>query len=122
MNNIYMRRTEFPNLFSGEIDINRVAFEIFGFKVFWYALIIAFGLILAVVYCTKRGKKFGLTSDDIFDVALFGGLAGFLGARIFYVIFRKMHINTISSQHSQQSMTEDLQYTAALSAARLSEY
>ena len=87
MNDIYMRRTEFPNLFSGEIDINRVAFEIFGFKVFWYALIIAFGLILAVVYCTKRGKKFGLTSDDIFDVALFGGLAGFLGARIFYVIF-----------------------------------
>ena len=87
MNDIFFRRTEFPNLFSGEITIDRVAFEIFGFKVFWYAIIIAVGLILAVVYCTIRGKKFGLTSDDIFDVALFGGIFGFLGARIFYVVF-----------------------------------
>ncbi len=83
----YLIRTEFPNLFSGDIVLNRVAFEIFGFKVFWYAIIIAVGLILAVVYCTIRGKKFGLTSDDIFDCALFGGLFGFLGARIFYVVF-----------------------------------
>lgn len=87
MNDIYDRRVEFPNLFSGEIDVNRVALDLFGFKIFWYAVIIAAGLILAVVYCTKRGKKVGLTSDDIFDVALFGGIAGFLGARIFYVIF-----------------------------------
>ncbi|MBP3858134.1 MAG: prolipoprotein diacylglyceryl transferase [Ruminiclostridium sp.] len=87
MNDIYDRRVEFPNLFSGEIDVNRVALDLFGFKIFWYAVIIAAGLILAVLYCTKRGKKVGLTSDDIFDVALFGGIAGFLGARIFYVIF-----------------------------------
>ncbi|MBR5090902.1 MAG: prolipoprotein diacylglyceryl transferase, partial [Ruminiclostridium sp.] len=87
MNDIYDRRVEFPNLFSGEIDVNRVALDLFGFKIFWYAIIIAAGLILAVVYCTKRGKKVGLTSDDIFDVALFGGIAGFLGARVFYVIF-----------------------------------
>ena len=87
MYDAYYRLTEFPNLFSGGIELNRVAFEIFGFKIFWYAIIIAVGLVLAVVYCTIRGKKFGLTPDDIFDVALFGGLFGFLGARVFYVIF-----------------------------------
>ena len=78
---------EFPNLFSGEIEINPTAISIFGYEIKWYAIIIALGLILAVVYCTKRGKKYGLTGDDVFDVALFGGLAGFLGARIYYVIF-----------------------------------
>lgn len=78
---------EFPNLFSGEIPVNPVAFTVFGFSIYWYALIIALGLILAVVYCTKRSKKFGVTADDIFDVALFGGIAGFLGARLYYVIF-----------------------------------
>lgn len=78
---------EFPNLFSGEIPVNPVAFTIFGFSVYWYALIIGLGLILAVVYCTKRGKKYGITGDDVFDVALFGGIAGFLGARLYYVIF-----------------------------------
>ena len=78
---------EFPNLFSGEIEINPTAISIFGYEIKWYAIIIALGLILAVVYCTIRGKKYGLTGDDIFDVALFGGIAGFLGARIYYVIF-----------------------------------
>lgn len=78
---------EFPNLFSGEIEINPTAISIFGYEIKWYAIIIALGLILAVVYCTIRGKKYGLTGDDIFDVALFGGIAGFLGARIYYVVF-----------------------------------
>lgn len=82
-----METIEFPNLFSGEIRINRAAFSIFGFNIYWYAIIIAAGLFLAVVYCTKRGKKYGLTDDDVFDVALFGGIAGFIGARAYYCIF-----------------------------------
>lgn len=52
-----METIEFPNLFSGEIRINRTAFSIFGFNIYWYAIIIAAGLLLAVVYCTKRGKN-----------------------------------------------------------------
>lgn len=82
-----METIEFPNLFSGEIRINRAAFSIFGFNIYWYAIIIAAGLLLAVVYCTKRGKKYGATGDDVFDVALYGGIAGFIGARIYYCVF-----------------------------------
>lgn len=78
---------EFPNLFSGEIPISRVAFTIFGFNVYWYAIIIAAGLLLAVLYCSIRSKKFGFTSDDITDIALIGGLCGFAGARAYYCIF-----------------------------------
>jgi len=78
---------EFPNLFSGEIEINRVAFTIFGFDVYWYAILIGLGIILAEIYCSKRGKKYGLTEDDVFDVALIGGIAGFIGARAYYCIF-----------------------------------
>ncbi len=77
----------FPNLFEGEIGLNRVAFNVFGFEIYWYAILIAIGLILAVVYCTKRSEKFGVTDDDVFDVALFGGIFGFIGARAYYCIF-----------------------------------
>lgn len=82
-----METIEFPNLFSGEIRINRAAFSVFGFNIYWYAIIIAAGLFLAVAYCTKRGKKYGAIGDDVFDVALFGGIAGFIGARIYYCVF-----------------------------------
>lgn len=82
-----METIEFPNLFSGEIRINRAVCSIFGFNIYWYAVLIAAGLFLAVVYCTKRGKKYGLTGDDVFDVALYGGIAGFIGARAYYCIF-----------------------------------
>ncbi len=77
----------FPNLFDGKIKIDRVAFSIFGFDIYWYAILIALGLILAVIYCTKRSEKFGVTDDDVFDVALFGGIFGFIGARAYYCLF-----------------------------------
>lgn len=78
---------EFPNLFSEEIPLNRVAFNFFNFNVYWYAIIIAVGLWLAVLYCSKVSKKFGFTADDVNDVALIGGLCGFVGARAYYCIF-----------------------------------
>lgn len=84
----------FPNLFDGEIELNRVAFTIFGFDVHWYALIIGLGILLAEFYCEKRGKKYGLTDDDIFDVALYGGIAGFIGARAYYCIFWNLNPET----------------------------
>lgn len=85
--NLLAETVEFPNLFSGEIPINRAAFSVFGFNVYWYAIIIAAGLLLAVLYCSKRAKKYGFTSDDITDIALIGGLCGFVGARAYYCIF-----------------------------------
>ncbi len=89
MNNtrLLAEHIEFPNLFSGEIPVNRTAFTIFGFNIYWYAIIIAAGLLLAVLYCSIRAKKFGFTSDDIIDIALIGGLCGFAGARAYYCIF-----------------------------------
>ncbi len=77
----------FPNLFDGEIPVSRVAFTVFGFDIHWYAIIIGVGLLLAEIYCEKRGVKYGLTNDDVFYVALIGGIAGFIGARAYYCIF-----------------------------------
>lgn len=85
--NVVKDTVSFPNLFDGEIELSRVAFTIFGFEVHWYALIIGIGLILAEFYCERRGVKYGLTDDDVFDVAFIGGIAGFIGARAYYCIF-----------------------------------
>ncbi|MBE6948310.1 MAG: prolipoprotein diacylglyceryl transferase [Ruminococcaceae bacterium] len=62
-------------------------FEVFGFKIHWYGVIIATGFILAVVYALWRKKDFGLTEDNIIDMLLFAVPISLIGARLYYVVF-----------------------------------
>lgn len=81
-----MNVISFPRL-GITLNINPVAFRIGSKPVYWYALIILTGFLLGLlfVYCTceKRGVK----RDNIWDIALFGLVAGIAGARIYYVLF-----------------------------------
>ena len=43
---------QFPG-FGWEFDINPIAFSIGDYKVYWYGIIIACGLLLAVLYAWK---------------------------------------------------------------------
>ena len=78
---------EFPNLFSGDIEISRVAFNIFGIDIYWYGILIAIGVVLAFSYAMKTAKKFGLIADNVFDTAFIAVILGFIGARAYYCIF-----------------------------------
>lgn len=78
---------EFPNLFSGDIEINRVAFSLFGFDIYWYGILIAVGVILAFSYALKRAKKVGLIADNVFDIAFVSIIVGFIGARAYFCLF-----------------------------------
>lgn len=78
---------EFPNLFSGDIEINRVAFTLFGIDIYWYGILIALGVILAFAYALKRSKRLGLISDNVFDAAFISIIVGFVGARAYYCVF-----------------------------------
>lgn len=78
---------EFPNLFSGDIEISRVAFNVFGIDIYWYGIIIAIGVVLAFSYAMKTAKKFGLIADHVFDTAFIAVILGFVGARAYYCIF-----------------------------------
>ena len=76
----------FPKL-GIEFKVNRVAFEIFGFEIHWYAIIIGIGMLLALFYCFSVMKKFGVNSDRATDVVFVGLIGGILGARAYYIIF-----------------------------------
>ena len=58
-----------------------------GHGVYWYGILIALGLLIALVFCMARRRQFGLQEDDVLDTVLFGIPAGIVGARIYYVIF-----------------------------------
>ncbi len=53
-----------------------------------YGLIIAIGLLLAVVYACKRSRQFGLTVDDLTDGVLCIVPFAILCARLYYCIFQ----------------------------------
>jgi len=83
-------RIVFPNL-GIDVTIDKTAFSVFGFEIKWYAVIISFGLLLAVLYCFPRMKKFGIDVDRAIDAIMGGVIGGMLGARIYYVAFRWEH-------------------------------
>ena len=53
----------------------------------FYGIIIAFGLILAVIYGWKRSKQFGIKADDITDGVLWIVPFAIICARLYYCIF-----------------------------------
>ena len=56
--------------------------------VHYYGAIIAFGLILGVMYACRRSKDFGLKEDDLIDGVLWVTPFAIICARAYYVIFR----------------------------------
>jgi phosphatidylglycerol:prolipoprotein diacylglycerol transferase len=63
------------------------SFEVLGRPVYWYAVIIAAGFILATLYILHRRNEFGLSQDNILDMFIYSVPSGIIGARLFYVLF-----------------------------------
>ena len=60
-------------------------------SIHFYGLIIALGLVLAVVYACRRSKQFGIKEDDVLDGVLFVTPFAILCARAYYCIFSWEH-------------------------------
>ena len=61
-------------------------FSIGPLTVLGYGLMIGIGVLCCIFTGMKRAKKNGLSEDAVIDIAIWGLLAGFLGAKLLYVI------------------------------------
>lgn len=77
----------FPGL-GLEFTIDRIAFSIGSIDIYWYAVIIATGFLLALAFVFKNCKRFGVDSDRAIDVIFFAMILGIIGARAYYVAFQ----------------------------------
>ena len=77
----------FPGL-GLEFHFSNVAFSIGEKPIYWYGIIIAAGFILAVIYASRRAPKFGISGDDLSDMAILALPVAVICARIYYVIFQ----------------------------------
>ncbi|MFZ4450978.1 prolipoprotein diacylglyceryl transferase [Salibacterium aidingense] len=68
--------------------IDRVAFEIGSWPVYWYGIIIGLGAFLGFIIANQEAKKRGLPKDIFADLLIFAIPIAILCARLYYVIFR----------------------------------
>ena len=61
--------------------------QIGSLQIHYYGIVIAFGLLLAVLYGCKRAKEFGITEDDLIDGVLWVVPFAIVCARLYYCIF-----------------------------------
>ena len=69
-----------------ELDPGR-GFSIGSLTVHYYGVVIAIGLLLAVLYGCKRSKEFGIKEDDVLDGVLWITPFAILCARLYYCVF-----------------------------------
>ncbi|MDT2612554.1 prolipoprotein diacylglyceryl transferase [Enterococcus dongliensis] len=68
-------------------QVNRVAFDLFGLQIYWYAIIIVSGIALALWLSTREVLRVGLKEDDMTNFILWALPIAIIGARLYYVLF-----------------------------------
>ena len=63
-----------------------ILFSIGSFDIYGYGLMIALGIIAALVLAEKRAPKLGLNPDHVFNIGMWGAGMGLVGAKILYWI------------------------------------
>ena len=64
-----------------------VAFSIFGHEIRWYGILMALGVILAVILGAHEVKRKKMYRETMYDLCLWAIPLGIIGARLYYVLF-----------------------------------
>ena len=67
--------------------ISPVAFELFGYEVRWYSLLILIGVIIAYFLIRTESKRFQIKNEFVFNLIFWAIIFGIVGARLYYVLF-----------------------------------
>ncbi len=81
-----MYNVSFPTL-GIELEVSRIAFSIGNINIYWYGICIVIGILIGLLYFNFKAKSFGIDPDRGLDVIIISGIAGVIGARVYYVIF-----------------------------------
>lgn len=70
-----------------EIEDLGKSISVFGFEINYYGIVIAIGMVLALMLVLREAKLTGQNTENYYDLAIFVILFGVIGARLYYVIF-----------------------------------
>lgn len=81
-----MNIVNFP-IINLELELEKVAFSIFNIDVYWYAILIVLGMVIALLLCKRDSGKYGIKFDTILDLSLYVIPISIISARLYYIIF-----------------------------------
>ena len=64
-----------------------VIFELFGFEIRWYSVLILLGVCLGYFLILNESKRFHYDKEVIFNLMFWTLIIGIIGARLYYVVF-----------------------------------
>ena len=67
--------------------MNPVIVTLGSFELRWYSVLILVGALLALFLIEKEAKRFGINKEFVFNMLFWGIIFGFIGARLYYVLF-----------------------------------
>ncbi|MBI2874953.1 MAG: prolipoprotein diacylglyceryl transferase [Firmicutes bacterium] len=67
------------------LELSPFIFEIGGFGIRWYSLLLAVSIAVGLYYFIRNGVKHGIDEDSLYNIALISIIGGMIGARIIYV-------------------------------------
>jgi phosphatidylglycerol:prolipoprotein diacylglycerol transferase len=74
--------------------MNPIMFTIFGFEIRWYSFFLLIAVVIGIKLLLNEGDKYNYPKDFLFNLAFWVVIFGFIGARVYYVLFNyKMYIN-----------------------------
>lgn len=68
--------------------VDPIALKLGPLEIHWYALCIVTGIVCAVIMAVREAKRLQMSEDDVYDFVLWGVPLSFIGARLYYVVFR----------------------------------
>lgn len=68
--------------------LNRIFLDVGPFTIYWYGVIIGFGVFLGYLLASRESVKRGMPKETFADLLLFAIPISIISARIYYVIFR----------------------------------
>lgn len=67
--------------------MNPVAFNLFGFDIRWYGILISLGMIIGIILTSYTCKVKEISYDNMMDIVLIALPSAIIGARLYYVLF-----------------------------------
>lgn len=74
-------------VFSGHLIVDPILIRIGNFGIRWYAVLIAFGIILAYLLGREEMKRERINEDHVVEALFYGVITGVVFARAYYVLF-----------------------------------